>query len=275
MQCCSRYGFIVALALGQLTSRIKAHQAAEQRALLLLESERLSKTLLDSMSHELRTPIAVIQGAVGNMLELQNAGLSNIQREMVEEISEATERLHRLVGNALEVNRLESGAVKPNFTECDPAELVHMAVAVTEKRMVQHPLAVKIEPNMPMVRMDFVLTEDALINLLANAAFHTPPGTRVEVSARVEEPFLLLTVSDNGPGIEPGVLPRIFDKFFRAPNARVGGTGLGLSLVKGFVEAQGGTVSANSQLGHGATFTIRLPLRRNGINASVIGKEPC
>jgi two-component system sensor histidine kinase KdpD len=98
---------------------------------------------------------------------------------------------------------------------------------------------------------------------LSNAARHTPPGTAVEVAASVENDVLRLVVADHGPGISPAVLPRIFDKFYRAPNAATGGTGLGLSLVKGFVEAQGGHVTADNGANGGMIFTIRLPLRQS------------
>lgn len=245
----------IALAL----DRLRLSELAE-KARVLTESERLSKTLLDSMSHELRTPIAAIQSAAGNLLELEGAGLSEFQRQMMEEIGEATERLDRLVGNALELNRLESGAVKPLLNECSPAELVHLCVTETQKRLAPRLVSIQFEQNLPITQMDFVLTQQALTNLLSNAAAHTPPGSPVEVSARVERDRLLLTVADRGPGIDPGVLPRIFDKFVRGPGAFAGGAGLGLSLVKGFVEAQGGTVSALNRPGGGASFTIRLPL---------------
>jgi two-component system sensor histidine kinase KdpD len=108
--------------------------------------------------------------------------------------------------------------------------------------------------------MDFVLMQQALANLLLNAALHTPPGTAVRITAAVEGAALLLTVADDGPGLPPETLDRAFDKFYRAPAAPAGGTGLGLSIVKGFVEAQGGSVRAANRALGGAVFMIRLPL---------------
>ena len=116
--------------------------------------------------------------------------------------------------------------------------------------------------GLPLVRMDFVLMQQVLTNLLLNAAVHTPPGTAVQVNAAVEADTLALTVADNGPGLPPDALPLIFDKFYRAPAAPAGGTGLGLAIVKGFVEAQGGQVKAENRPGGGAVFTIRLPLAK-------------
>jgi len=245
----------IALAL----DRLRLRELSEQTR-LLMESERLSKALLDSMSHELRTPIAAIKSATETLLELRKPGLSGLQDQMIAEIGEATERLDHVVGNALELNRLESGAVKPIMNECDPAELVHLCCAEIEARLARHRFSVKVAAHLPIMKMDFVLTRSALSNLLANAAMHTPAGTAVEVSARVESSQFVITVGDRGPGIDAQLLPRIFGKFARAPGAPPGGAGLGLSLVKGFIEAQGGAVAAENQAGGGALFTIRLPL---------------
>jgi two-component system sensor histidine kinase KdpD len=241
--------------------RLRLSNLSEQ-ARVLMESERLSKTLLDSMTHELRTPIAAIRGATGNILQAGTESLSSLQQAMITEIGEATQRLDRLVGNALELNRLEAGALKPLINYCDPAELVNFCIAETEKELEKHTVDVAVQPNLPMIRMDFVLTQQALSNLLANAAAHTPAGTAIDILAAIESESLVLSVADRGPGIDPSVLPRIFDKFVRGPNARPGGTGLGLSLVRGFIEAQGGSVAAVNRPGGGALFSMRLPLRK-------------
>jgi len=248
----------IALAL----DRNRLNQVAE-KARVLAESERLSKTLLDSMSHEMRTPIAAIRSAAGNLMAMSEPSFSPFQQQMIAEIEEATERLNRLVGNVLEASRLESGNVRPRLNECDVAELVHVAVAETEKQLGRHKLTVELPRSLPLVRMDFVLMQQVLTNLLLNAALHTPPGTRIEFRAKVENGTLLLIVADTGPGIAPESLPRVFEKFHRAPNAPTGGTGLGLSLVKGFVEAQGGSVTAENRTGGGAMFTVRLPAQTN------------
>ncbi|HVV70075.1 MAG TPA: ATP-binding protein, partial [Verrucomicrobiae bacterium] len=228
-----------------------------ERAKLLAESERLSKTLLDSMSHELRTPISAIQSATGNLSELRDED-QKTRRAMVAEIQEATERLNRLVGNMLEASRLESGSVKPRINECDAGDLIHVVLAEAEPQLAAHPVKVEIQPDLPVVPMDFVLMQQALANLVSNAASHTPPGTPIEISTRMDRDTLVITVADHGPGIPAVSLPRIFDKFYRVPNSRTGGTGLGLSLVKGFIEAQGGVVTARNRSGGGVAFEIRI-----------------
>ena len=128
------------------------------------------------------------------------------------------------------------------------------------KDLASHPIEVTVAPGLPLARMDFVLMEQALANLLLNASVHTPPGTPVELRATAQDSTLFLTVADRGPGLPPDALPFIFEKFYRAPNAPAGGTGLGLAIVRGFVEAQGGRIEAANQPGGGALFTIRLPL---------------
>jgi two-component system sensor histidine kinase KdpD len=235
---------------------------AEQQAKLVAESERLSKTLLNSISHEIRTPIAAITSAASS-LEASSAATAGVfERTMVGEIQEAARRLNRLVGNLLSMTRLESGHVKAKLDWCDVADLVQVTQREIENDLTQHKVTVAIAPGLPLARMDFVLMQQVLTNLLLNAAVHTPPGTAVQLNAAVKANTLALTVADNGPGLPSDALPLIFDKFYRAPAAPAGGTGLGLAIVKGFVEAQGGQVKAENRPGGGAVFTIRLPLTK-------------
>jgi two-component system sensor histidine kinase KdpD len=235
---------------------------AEQQAKLVAESERLSKTLLNSISHEIRTPIAAITSAAGSLSEALQAGAGDFARTMTAEIQEAARRLNRLVGNLLSMTRLESGHVKANLDWCDVADLVQVTLKELQKDLAQHRVTLGVASGLPLVRMDFVLMEQALANLLLNAAVHTPPATAVQVNAAIEADGLVLTVADNGPGLPPEALPLIFDKFYRAPAAPTGGTGLGLAIVKGLVEAQGGRVKAENRPSGGAVFTIRLPLAK-------------
>ncbi len=233
---------------------------ADQNAKLLAESERLGKTLLDSISHELRTPIAAITSAASGLSEAPADGDSAYRRALIAEIHEAGRRLNRLVGNLLDMTRLESGHLKPRLEWCDMADLLSVALRRLEKELAGHPVTIAISPGLPLVQMDFVLMEQALVNLLLNAALHTPPQTRVDLSATVDGKDAILSVADAGPGIAAEALPHIFDKFYRAPNALAGGSGLGLSIVKGIVEAHGGRVAARNRPAGGAEFIIRLPL---------------
>jgi two-component system sensor histidine kinase KdpD len=235
-----------------------ALRAAGEQSKLIAESERLSNALLNSISHELRTPLAAITSATSALAEAKNAD-SGFDRQMVAEIQEASTRLNRLVGNLLDVTRLESGHVRPKLDWCDVGDLVQTTVHSLECELSGREIKIEVAEKIPLVRLDFTLMQQALSNLLLNVAVHTPPGSPILLQARQETGWLVLNVADNGPGLSPELLPRIFDKFFRAPNAPVGGSGLGLAIVKGFVEAHGGRISAANRPGGGAVFTIRVP----------------
>jgi len=235
-----------------------ALRAAGEQSKLVAESERLSNALLNSISHELRTPLAAITSATGALAGSQNQA-GGFDRKMVAEIQEASARLNRLVGNLLDVTRLDSGHVRPRLDWCDVGDLVQTTVHSLERELAGREVKVELAEKIPLARLDFTLMQQALSNLLLNAVVHTPPGSAVLVQARHENSQLILSVADHGPGLPPESLPRIFDKFFRAPAAPAGGSGLGLAIVKGFVEAHGGQISAANRPGGGAVFTIRVP----------------
>ena len=175
------------------------------------------------------------------------------------EIQQANARLNRVVGNLLDVARLESGKVRPRLDWHDVRDVVQTTLRELQRELALHPVKVDIPSGPLLVRLDVSLVQHALANLLLNAANHTPAGTPIEVQAQLGDGNLILSVADRGPGIPAEWLPRIFDKFFRAPSAPTGGSGLGLTIVKGFVEAHDGTVTADNRPGGGAIFTMRLP----------------
>ncbi len=234
--------------------------ADAENARLAAESEKLTKSLLNSISHELRTPIAAITTAASALGNAQERAAPELERTLAGEIQEGAARLNRLVSNLLDMTRLESGKVKPRLEWCDVADLIDVALRRNERELARHPVTVSLAKPLPLVRMDFVLIEQALNNLLLNAAAYTPPDTAVEVSAAPEDGQLRITVSDRGPGLPDESLPQLFNKFYRAPGSPAGGTGLGLSIVKGFVEAHGGRVAAQNRPGGGAQFAIYLPV---------------
>jgi two-component system, OmpR family, sensor histidine kinase KdpD len=241
---------------------------SEQQAKLAFESERLNQALLNSISHELKTPIAAITSATTSLSERFSHQPESFEKLMVEEIFEATRRLHRFVGNLLDMTRLESGRVKTKCDWCDINDLLGLAVRETAKELKDHPLTIEIAPGLPLVHFDFVLMQQALNNLLLNVAAHTPPSTPVLIQASIENRSLVLAVADRGPGLPPEAGARVFEKFYRGQAAPAGGTGLGLSIVKGFVEAHGGQVQAENRPGGGACFTIRLPLTQPPVLSS-------
>jgi two-component system sensor histidine kinase KdpD len=230
---------------------------ASEREKLLAESDKLHRVLLDSVSHELRTPLAVITSSLEN---LTDAPLE-LRGELVEEARAAARRLNRLVGNLLDQTRLEGGALRPRLDWCDARDLVNAALDGVRTELAGHPLEIAVPDDLPPLRVDFALTEQALANLLLNAARHTPAGTAVFLTAGLERDGerLFFTVADRGPGFPAGMRARLFQKFERGDAAKAGGLGLGLSLVRGFVAAQGGTVVVGENPGGGSVFTIYLP----------------
>ncbi len=240
-----------------ILDRIELRSAAEQ-ARLLAESDKFSQTLLNSISHELRTPLAASTSAV-SALAAAEAGTREYRGALIGEIQEANARLNRVVGNLLDVARLESGKVRPHLDWHDARDLVQTAVRELQPELLSHKVSLTMPEGPLLARLDFSLMQHALGNLLLNAARYTPAGTAIEASVWMEAGALNISVADHGPGIPAEWLPRVFDKFFRAPRAQAGGSGLGLTIVKGFVEAQSGSVSASNRAGGGALFILRLP----------------
>jgi len=232
-------------------------RAAGEREKLLAESEKLHRTLLDSVSHELRTPLAVITSAAENLATADGP----LRTSLVTEVRTAAQRLNRLVGNLLDQTRLESGALKPRLDWCDARDIVNAALEGVRDALAGHPLEVIMPDELPPVRLDFALTEQAIANLLLNATLHTPAGTPVFLTAGLERggQRVFFTVADRGPGFPAAMTERLFKKFARGDAARAGGLGLGLSIVRGFVSAQGGEVVVGENPGGGAVFTIYLP----------------
>jgi len=168
--------------------------------------------------------------------------------------------LNRLVENLLDMTRLESGLIKPRVDWCDVRDLINAAVAETSAELAHYTLDITAPPGMLLIKIDFALMEQVLTNLLINAALYTPEGSTIQIKASSERGHCVIEVADNGPGLPPDALERIFDKFFRVPGSKTGGTGLGLSIARGFVQAHNGTIAAENRAGGGLKFVVRIPL---------------
>lgn len=215
------------------------------------KSERLRRNLLDSVSHELKTPLAIIRAA----LEGMGAAAAN---PYLSEIDTATRRLQRLVDGLLQMTRLESQVVEPHLEWCDVNEVVESAIAAVGDALRNHPLRMEIVPDLPLVKTDQALLQQALTNVLHNAAVYSPEPAPIALSASHAGHQLRLSVRDRGPGLPPGEEARIFGKFYRVPGAPAGGTGLGLSIARGFLQALGGEIACWNHPEGGAVFEILL-----------------
>ncbi len=248
--------------ISQITSAIERELLNEvnRRSVVIAESERLYKTLFNSISHEFRTPIATIMGATENLLAEGKGRVGESNQGYLKEIHIASERLNRLVANLLDMTRLESGMIQPRLDWCDLQDIVGHAVKSLERELGGHKVAVNFAETVPLMKLDFGLIEQALTNLIHNAGLHTPAGTEITINSFLEGKECVISISDNGPGLPEGDIDRIFEKFYRASNGRTGGTGLGLTIAKGFIEAHHGTISARNNPQGGAEFIVRLPV---------------
>jgi two-component system sensor histidine kinase KdpD len=242
--------------------RINLSEAID-RARVTAETERLRSALLTSISHDLRTPLASILGSA-SILRDQRANLDDEAREeLIGTIEEEAERLNRFIANLLDMTRLESGAITPKLDFVDLDDVVGSAIRRASAVLASHDVSLDLPTDLPMLRLDPVLFEQVLFNLLDNAGKYAPPGSKIELRAVRDGEQVRLEIADGGDGIPESDLERIFDKFYRvhAADRKRAGTGLGLAISRGFVEAMGGTIcAANRSDRRGALITIALPV---------------
>ncbi|HEY7035946.1 MAG TPA: ATP-binding protein [Thermomicrobiales bacterium] len=255
-----------------------AHQAAlalerarlseeAARAAAFAQSDELKSALLAAVSHNLRTPLATIKASASSLRDPTVDWDPKERDEFLQAIDEESDRLALMVGNLLDLSRIEGGALKPDKAWYDVAEVVEdvagrLALRARQRGQV---LRTEVEPDLPLVHFDYVEIAQVLMNLGENALRYTPPGTVVTIAARRVAGAVEVAVRDTGPGIPPRDMPRLFEKFYRAEGTgRVPGTGIGLAIAKGLVEAHGGRIWAESRSGEGATFGFALPLSEPG-----------
>jgi two-component system sensor histidine kinase KdpD len=255
--------------VSQAALAIERAQLAEQarQAQLSQATEELQRALLNSISHDLRTPLVSITGALSTLEEADASLGEEAQRSLITVAREEAERLNRLVGNLLEMTRIEAGALRPVPEPCDVQEVVNAALDRLAGRLEGRPVTVDV-PEV-MAPMDFVLMAQVMVNLLDNALKYSRPGTPISIDAHTLIPSsgdgwdgaLEVDVADRGEGIPPEDLERVFDKFYRVQRPEsVGGTGLGLAICKAIVEAHGGRIGARVRSGGGTIVFFTLPL---------------
>jgi two-component system sensor histidine kinase KdpD len=227
------------------------------KARLLDESDRLYNTLFNLISHEFRIPIATIMGASDTLLISQTTDKN--REELYGEIFKASARLNHLIENLLNMSRLESGKISLRPDWCDVNDLVNKVTQNLKLELEQFSLTTVIPEDMPLVKIDFGLMEHVLYNLLLNSCQYSSGSGEIRLEASYENGNFILVVSDSGPGLPPEVLPNVFDKFFRVDGTKSGGLGLGLSIVRGLVEAHKGSVKVENGLNGGALFAVSIP----------------
>jgi two-component system sensor histidine kinase KdpD len=228
------------------------------------EAEQVRSTLLSSVSHDLKTPLAAIAGASSSLLHDATSSDAT-RRELLETISDEAIRLNRLLENILQISRLDAGAVTPAGQWQLLEDIVGSALHRTQASRVNHPVTVRIDPDVPLIFVDGLLLEQVFTNLLENAARYTPLGTPIDITARVEGDSLVASVADHGPGLAPGTEEAIFERYYRGTNGVDAGrgSGLGLAICRAIMRLHGGTITASQRPAGGAEFVIRMPLAKN------------
>jgi len=252
---------------GQAAVALERARLAErtQKEQVEIAAERLRTSLLSSLSHDLRTPLGAITGALSSILEDRGTLSDTTRRDLVQTAADEAHRMNRLIGNLLDMIRVESGALQVHKEWQPLEEPVGVALIRLEDRLRDHPVAVRLPPDLPLVPIDGVLIEQAFINLLENAVKYTPAGTPIEIAATAVDGAVRVDVADRGPGLPPGDEDRIFEKFYRAPSpapaaTATSGVGLGLTICRGIITAHGGRIWAENRPGGGAVFHFTLPL---------------
>ncbi len=259
--------FIIAMVNAVLTYKIREIEKEANRKTVRENTLKLYDTLLNSLSHELRTPIATIIGATDTLQEEKQKLSEAHSAELLSEISKASIRLNRQVGNLLNMSRLESGFLQPKKDWCDINELIYDVLNQLKDSFNHKPVEVHIKENLPLFKLDYGLLEQVLHNLVYNAAVYIPKYAVISIHASVsKDNHLILIVEDTGNGFPENEIDHVFEKFYRLKNTHAGGTGLGLSIVKGFVEAMGGTIRLENGEDYGARFTIDIPAEIAHVN---------
>lgn len=231
-----------------------------QDALLQMESERLRNSLLAALSHDLRTPLTVLVGLAESLARTMPE-LSNVQMETAQAIQDEAHRMSTLVSNLLDMARIESGEVTLNLQWQPLEEVVGAALEDARGMLHRHTVVVQLSRELPLIKVDAVLIERVLVNLLENVSKYTPPGSTVTLSAQVITDHLSVSVADNGPGLPAGREEAVFQKFTRGEReSATPGVGLGLAICRAIIESHQGKISAAQRPGGGTVFTFTLPL---------------
>jgi two-component system sensor histidine kinase KdpD len=252
----------IAIERARLTEKTKA-------AAVRIQAEQMRNTLLSAVSHDLRTPLGAITGAGTALRDDRDRLGSEQQAELFDTICTEAERMDRLVSNILDMVRLESGGSSPRLEWVPLEEVVGSALSHLDAQLVAREVRLELPEDLPFVYVDPVLFEQVFVNLIENALKYAGPQSPVEIRARSAGREIQIEVADRGPGLPAGAEEQVFEKFYRGPNARAGGVGLGLSICQSIVKAHGGSIKAGNQEGGGAVFWIRLPVPDSPLRPSL------
>lgn len=259
--------FVIASINTVLTYKIREVERKERNEEEKVKTIKLYNTLLNSLSHELRTPISTIIGAVDTLKENKDKLSLLQQTELLSQIDTASIRLNRQVENLLNMSRLESGMLKLNLDWCDLNELIFAVVQKLSPAKDRHKIIFNPNEHLPLFKLDTGLMEQVLYNILYNAVQYTPENSTILIDASLRSDNCVISISDNGNGFPETEIQNVFEKFYRLPHSETGGSGLGLSITKGFTEAHSGKITLENNVKGGATFTITIPAATSFLNS--------
>jgi two-component system sensor histidine kinase KdpD len=252
---------VVALVISRLVRDVREQSRAQAELAIEAESERIRSALLASISHDLRTPLAVIVGASSSLVDAGERLRADERQALAKSVLEQSRDMSERVAKILELTRLEAGGLTLERDWSAPSDIVRAALSRLRERMASHRVIVDVPDDLPLIRVDAALIEQALGNLLENAVKHTPPGTVVSVKAQRRDGELLVSVEDFGGGLAPDQVEHVFEKFWRAsPEGGAGGVGLGLAICRAIVALHGGRVWAECLAGGATAFRFVLPI---------------
>ncbi len=264
----------VAAQLGHAIERDLLLKEATE-AEILRRTDQLRSALLSAVSHDLRTPLASIMASAGSLRQPDIEWTSDERLGFAQGIEEEAQRLNRIVGNLLDLSRIEAGSLRPQKSWYDLGALIDDVVARLKKITARHRVHAAVPDDLPPLLLDYVEIDEVIYNLIENATKHAPVDGEIEIEVRREKELVQVSVADRGPGIPPTALAHVFEPFYQVSKgqARPQGLGLGLAVVQGLVEAHGGRVWAENRTGGGARFVFVLPMSEPPAELSLLNGE--
>lgn len=262
----SRLDHVLADATATL-ERLGVAQAINE-ARMRAQTDQLREALIGSVSHELRTPLASILGAATVLSSAPALQKEPRLKDLAQGVRDEAERLNNDIQNLLDATRISSDGVRPHIEWADPADILHSALDRCRNRLTQRKLSLDIPQDLPLVRVDAVLVQQALVQILDNAVKYSGPGSEIKVSIRSKDAHLTLAVADEGAGLTEPERLRMWDRFARGERhvGSINGSGLGLWIAGAFIAANGGTIKASSDgPGRGTLMTIELPVAQTAV----------
>lgn len=249
---------LVSLVITTLTLRVRHQSEVARRAELAVEMERTRNALLSAVSHDLKTPLVSIYGAATSILDQEERLPQPVQRALIEGIADEAGKLNRLLTNLLEMTRLDTGfELKKDWQSVE--EIAGTALVRLDTVLSGRKVTVSVPHDLPLIRVDEVLMEHVLINILENAAKYTPDGSPIRIIASGDSARVKISIFDTGPGFPRGSEEKVFERFYRVNPSGVHGAGLGLAICRAIVKAHGGEIRAETRAEGGAAIHIELP----------------